>query len=285
MGFKRKAMIRKRLLPIILSMILMVSCSSFMGGWHFSGKNCDTGKPDNHQEKSYEENALQRQERLPLSMIIAASVTIICILIASKRKKRHGSEKSKPESEPELKKELSSKNKDFQILNNLYVPFGRGKTTEIDALMIHDIGIFVLEHKDYSGWIYGNAKEDNWTYRHYTKTHSFYNPIMQNQGHIRALRKYLSDSVIPMFNIVVFSDSCNIVEITNASEVDAEVINMKDLAGTVNIIIRKYRETISKASNRRKKKYYSELLKCANAPESVRKEHLEYIESKYGQEH
>lgn len=29
----------------------------------------------------------------------------------------------------------------------------KGKTTEIDLLMIHEKGIFVFESKNYSGWI------------------------------------------------------------------------------------------------------------------------------------
>lgn len=40
----------------------------------------------------------------------------------------------------------------FAVLKNVYVPM-KGKTTEIDLLMIHEKGIFVFESKNYSGWI------------------------------------------------------------------------------------------------------------------------------------
>ena len=45
-----------------------------------------------------------------------------------------------------------------KILRNLYIPYGnQEKTTEIDALMIYETGIYVFESKDYSGWIYKRA--------------------------------------------------------------------------------------------------------------------------------
>ena len=35
---------------------------------------------------------------------------------------------------------------------------GNNKTTEIDAVMVYRSGIYVFEHKNYSGWIFGNSK-------------------------------------------------------------------------------------------------------------------------------
>ena len=50
----------------------------------------------------------------------------------------------------------------YVVLKNLYLPM-KGKTTEIDLLMIHEKGIFVFESKNYSGWIFGNEKYKMWT--------------------------------------------------------------------------------------------------------------------------
>lgn len=50
----------------------------------------------------------------------------------------------------------------YVVLKNLYLPM-KGKTTEIDLLMIHEKGIFVFESKNYSGWIFGSEDQLKWT--------------------------------------------------------------------------------------------------------------------------
>ncbi|MER2002174.1 MAG: nuclease-related domain-containing protein [Carnobacterium inhibens] len=49
------------------------------------------------------------------------------------------------------------------ILTNLYIPKEDGSTTEIDLVMITKFGFFVIESKNYSGWIFGDEKYRNWT--------------------------------------------------------------------------------------------------------------------------
>lgn len=67
------------------------------------------------------------------------------------------------------------------VLTNLYLPM-KGKTTEIDLLMLHEKGIFVIESKYYSGWIFGSEDQLKWTqcFRNGRKEH-FYNPVKQNR--------------------------------------------------------------------------------------------------------
>ena len=48
-------------------------------------------------------------------------------------------------------------------LRNLYVPKENGETTEIDLVYITQKGVFVIESKNYSGWIFGNEKDQYWT--------------------------------------------------------------------------------------------------------------------------
>ena len=42
---------------------------------------------------------------------------------------------------------------DCKFLFNLYVPRDNGKTSEIDVIMLHPKGLFVIESKNCSGWI------------------------------------------------------------------------------------------------------------------------------------
>ena len=96
------------------------------------------------------------------------------------------------------------------VLKNIYVPY-RDKTSEIDLLMIHEKGIFVFESKNYSGWIFGNASQLNWTQSLQNgEKHHFYNPIRQNQTHIKALSEYLNMPGSSFISYIVFSERCSL---------------------------------------------------------------------------
>ena len=81
-------------------------------------------------------------------------------------------------------------------LRNLYLPTPEG-TAEIDLLYLTRKGIFVIESKNYTGWIFGREDQPEWTVSVYagrdwlgrmkTERHPLYNPIWQNAGHVRAL--------------------------------------------------------------------------------------------------
>ena len=110
-----------------------------------------------------------------------------------------------------------------KFLFNLYVPRDNGKTSEIDVIMFHPKGLFVIESKNYSGWIFGNENSKQWTQtlpvgRGRSHKERFYNPIMQNSTHIRAIRKHIDDS-IPIYSVIAFSDKCTLKDFTVKSNV------------------------------------------------------------------
>ena len=105
----------------------------------------------------------------------------------------------------------------FIGLKNIYVPY-KGKTSEIDLLMIHEKGIFVFESKNYGGWIFGSADQLNWTqsFRNGMRN-QFYNPIRQNQTHIKALANYLGMSEDVFFSYIVFSERCSLRKVPEST--------------------------------------------------------------------
>ena len=104
---------------------------------------------------------------------------------------------------------------EFQIFRNAYVPNGNS-TAEIDLLMVHETGIFVFESKNYGGWIYGSLKDLNWTQMFPSqKKISFYNPVRQNENHIKALSQYLQIPESDFYSYVVFSDRCELKKVPN----------------------------------------------------------------------
>jgi len=95
----------------------------------------------------------------------------------------------------------------FHLLNNVTIPFQDG-TTQIDQILVSTKGVFVIEVKHYSGWIFGNEKSNQWTQSIYRVKNTFQNPIHQNFRHIKAIQQILD--FLPkehIHSIVVFSGS------------------------------------------------------------------------------
>jgi len=103
-----------------------------------------------------------------------------------------------------------------RIFHDLYVEKYKGHFSQIDLVAITEVGIIVFEVKDYSGWLFGNGNQTQWTQvLGYGKhKYGFYNPIMQNNKHISELRKQLFQFYqIPIYSIVVFYGNCELKEI------------------------------------------------------------------------
>lgn len=92
----------------------------------------------------------------------------------------------------------------YSRFHNVTIGFSDGGSSQIDHLVIGRGGIFVVETKNYSGLIEASLKSKNWTQRFGRKSYDFYNPIMQNESHLSALRYLLKSKKYPMHNIVVF---------------------------------------------------------------------------------
>jgi len=102
------------------------------------------------------------------------------------------------------------------IFHDLYVKRVNGEFSQIDLVVAAKAGIIVFEVKEYSGWIFGNGKHKEWTQvlAYGQEKYRFYNPIMQNNQHIGALRKKLKQFAnIPFFSVVVFYGDCVLKDI------------------------------------------------------------------------
>lgn len=123
-----------------------------------------------------------------------------------------------------------------KFLFNCYLPKDDGTTTEIDVMLIHSTGIFVVESKNYSGWIFGSEKARTWTQtlpkgKGRVQKEHFYNPIMQNNTHVKWLKKIVGNHV-PIYSLIAFSERCTLKDITVEAP-DIKVINRQYINGTV----------------------------------------------------
>ena len=114
-------------------------------------------------------------------------------------------------------KRLSKEN--YKVYNNIYIIQG-GKTSQIDHLVLSVYGIFVIETKNYKGWIFGNEKSKYWTQTLYKKKNKIYNPVIQNWTHVNFL-KGISPELkgLKYFPIVVFAGSAKLKKISSSTPV------------------------------------------------------------------
>lgn len=103
----------------------------------------------------------------------------------------------------------------YKVINNIVLE-AAGKTTQIDHIVISDFGVFVIETKNYKGWILGGENSEYWTQVIYKRKEKLYNPIRQNLGHIRALKSCLREYPnLEYISIIVFPSKADIKVNTN----------------------------------------------------------------------
>ena len=108
---------------------------------------------------------------------------------------------------------------------------------QVDNLLLTQKALYVFEVKNYRGRIFGSPTQLHWTMTlltSYTKKtkrgkrvkkthlskHRFYNPIMQNQTHIRKLTHVLEGTpTVPIINVVVFGSKADVSEVSSIKEV------------------------------------------------------------------
>ena len=97
---------------------------------------------------------------------------------------------------------------EYLILNDIYLPLPDGTTTQIDHVVVSQYGVFVVETKTYSGWIFGDEKSAQWAQSIYRKKSRFQNPMRQNYKHICALADNLGIDKSYFTGVVAFTGDC-----------------------------------------------------------------------------
>ena len=98
-----------------------------------------------------------------------------------------------------VRRVLTRRYRDWPLLNGVLLPSGVG-TAQIDHILVSPGGVFVIETKDMNGWIFASPGQQRWTQTLMAgrwsrllgiRSHRFpfYNPLLQNEGHARALVK------------------------------------------------------------------------------------------------
>ena len=98
----------------------------------------------------------------------------------------------------------------YTLLNDCTLPDEANSTTQIDHILLSPYGIFVIETKNYKGWIFGSERQKTWTQKIYKKSYKFQNPLHQNYKHEKVLAEILADIVEAdlIHSVVVFMPDC-----------------------------------------------------------------------------
>lgn len=94
----------------------------------------------------------------------------------------------------------------YKVINDLMVLYN-GHTVQIDHVVVSQYGVFVIETKNYHGSIYGGNDSEYWTRVLGGRRFGFYNPIIQNKGHVSALSNMLSLDEYVFVSIIAFAEN------------------------------------------------------------------------------
>ena len=155
-------------------------------------------------------------------LLICLGITILVIVIKAKqylKNQEYIEEVSSLDRGESSERSLIVQFRDYgfpagAIFHDLYVPTRGGNYSQIDLVLLTKAGLIVFEVKDYSGWLFGNGRQQQWTQvlNYGKEKHRFYNPILQNEQHIAHLKRYLQRN-IPIFSIIVFDGECELKNI------------------------------------------------------------------------
>lgn len=169
-----------------------------------------------------------------------------------------------------------------KFLFNIYVPKNDEETTEIDVLMVSRKGLFVFESKNYSGWIFGSEFQKYWYQtlptgrRNRSHKEKFYNPIYQNNTHIKYLNSLIGANY-PTYSIITFSERCTLRNI-EVKTPNVYVINRYQIRDLITSI---YENKPDILTDKEITEIYNNLYPCTQVDEAIRQKHIDNINNKF----
>ncbi|WP_256958826.1 nuclease-related domain-containing protein [Psychrobacter sp. JB385] len=99
----------------------------------------------------------------------------------------------------------------YHRLNGITLPLANGGSTQIDHVIVSVYGIFVIETKNYKGWIYGSENQRQWTQSFPNGSKfKFQNPLRQNYLHIKTLADLLGLELSYFHSMIGFIGECEL---------------------------------------------------------------------------
>jgi len=216
-------------------------------------------------------------------IILMVLFLVLRKLLASPSSKGRAGERSAVRT---INKLSTKKGYGGKVLTNIYIPKETGDTSEIDILYITRKGLFVVESKNYAGFIFGSERNKNWTvtllagsWRHGTdhvEKYQFYNPIWQNRTHVKNLQAYLGQD-IRSFSIIAFTDRGDLKDVTVTSK-DVYVCYHSGLS---QLLCELWDENSEIMTDEQVDVLFEKLQPLANTDETEREKHVSDIRERF----
>ena len=178
--------------------------------------------------------------------------------------------------------QLSQMPKDYMHLSDLLIKNAKSSTgySQIDHVLITPYGLFVIETKNYQGTIYGGKDRKTWLINGKFKMMS---PLLQNYGHIQALKNLIDVKYHPFFiSMVSFTKRCTLKIGVDLRKIQSDEFVIYDIELS-EFIQRK--AAILKYQNKEPilikddiEKVYQALLNANIQDASIREQHVESIQ-------
>lgn len=157
----------------------------------------------------------------------------------------------------------------YRVINDVTVKLKDGKTAQIDHIIVSNYGVFVIETKNYKGWIVGKEEDYYWKQVIYKRKEKLYNPLKQNHVHILRLKEILENGEnIPFVSVIVFNGRADLKVVTSK-----HVIYPGDLIS----VIKAYESEL--LTTETVEKIYTEINSKQVLDKEVKKEHIQNIKS------
>lgn len=96
----------------------------------------------------------------------------------------------------------------YHVFNNIIIQ-RESWSTQIDHIIVSKYGVFVVETKNRSGWIFGNQTDNQWTQVLFHKKYYFQNPLRQNHVHTKNLARLIGIDQSKIYSLINFCGGCH----------------------------------------------------------------------------
>lgn len=158
----------------------------------------------------------------------------------------------------------------YHQIHDVTLPAEDG-TTQIDHIIISKFGIFVIETKNMSGWIFGDQYSQTWTQTKNKQKYKFQNPLRQNHKHIKVLKNILAIDESKIFSIIAFVGDAKLkTELPENVTVGSDYVRYIRSKNTPIIKEHDIEEIIERIEKNRLERSFK-----------TEKQHIEYLEKKF----
>ncbi|ANC11339.1 MULTISPECIES: nuclease-related domain-containing protein [Bacillus cereus group] len=212
-----------------------------------------------------------------MKVLIFELILIVVLIPLNSVVKKHVPKWKGKAGEKLVKRILSKLDpKSYFVLHNVTVYTEFGDTTQIDHIVIAETGVFIVETKNYEGWIYGNEKAARWTKGIFRKKSSFQNPFRQNYKHIKAI-EWVMEQQLPCISIAAFHPKCSLKRVDVHSK-GKHALYYNDLKSC----IESYTEV--QLTNDEVQHIYQTMLRANITDKSIEKKHVKYLHNKFAKQ-